>query len=99
MKTLEWSVLAVLVVAAGCAKRVETPHDTPETPPPDEQLTDDFGLPLVITILAPEVPEAIRGPSPPIIEKSPKEQERPNGGSKKAASSGLPNAPEGSAGS
>ena len=33
---------------------------------PDGSLVDKYDLPLVINIEAPEVPEEIRGPSPPI---------------------------------
>jgi hypothetical protein len=33
-------------------------------------MTDDFGLPLVINIDAPEVPAELQGPSPPIKEES-----------------------------
>ena len=40
---------------------------------------DDFGLPLVIVLKAPEVPEQIRGPSPPIKEEAKKTPEKSSG--------------------
>ncbi len=42
-------------------------------------MTDDFGLPLVIDLKAPEVPKEIRGPSPPIKEE-PKQPPKKSGG-------------------
>jgi uncharacterized lipoprotein len=36
--------------------------------------TDDFGLPLVIVLEAPEAPPEIRGPSPPIRDLPPNQK-------------------------
>ncbi len=47
--------------ASGAAAEVE---------PPPAPLVDDFGLPLVIVLDPPEVPEQIRDPSPPIKEEA-----------------------------
>ena len=49
-------------------KKVAKPAE--ESPPP-LRLTDDFNLPLVIVIDAPEVPPEIQGPSPPIQQEPP----------------------------
>lgn len=43
--------------------------DRPAKAPAPARETDDFGLPLVIVMEAPEVPAEIRGPSPPIKEE------------------------------
>ncbi|MBN1396041.1 MAG: hypothetical protein JW959_13545 [Pirellulales bacterium] len=42
-------------------------------------LKDDFGLPLVIVLEAPEVPAEISGPSPP-IEEAPEEAPKTKNG-------------------
>ncbi|NLF09280.1 MAG: hypothetical protein GX594_15075 [Pirellulaceae bacterium] len=54
---------------------VEKPISEPENKPAEEEAaaqTDEFGLPLVIDMEVPEVPEEISKPSPP-IEKKPDE--------------------------
>ena len=57
---VRWFLLAGLILLlAGC-----TPQSAAVSP--QGGATDDFGLPLVIVIKAPEVPKELEGPSPPI---------------------------------
>lgn len=51
-------------------KPVSNPDKQSVEESPSVRTTDDFGLPLVIVIKAPEVPKEIRGPSPPIRDAS-----------------------------
>jgi hypothetical protein len=56
-------------VPTAVEKPAEKPADKQTNPvekPPAARTTDDFNLPLVIVMEAPETPPEIRGPSPPI---------------------------------
>ncbi len=55
------TILLGLALAAGCRA-----YEAPPKPPRPTPEVDDFGLPLRFKIEVPEVPEKIRGPSPPI---------------------------------
>lgn len=74
----KWLSLAVVVVLlCGCWSKHESPAvSLPRGTPAG--LTDSFGLPLVIVIDAPEVPEAIRGPSPPMKTEQKAAPKTPN---------------------
>lgn len=63
-----WIVTA-LTVLAGCSSK-EPPQAGGNSAAGGQVATDTFGLPLVIDLKAPEVPEDIRGPSPPIKGKT-----------------------------
>jgi hypothetical protein len=70
-----WLTIAVLTLS-GCPSKGEPPsHSTdassifgkPSVAGPG--MTDDFGLPLIIDLEAPEVPEELLGPSPPLTNQ------------------------------
>ena len=72
-------VVLIFVLLAGCGVRGSNTETkiTPEMPIPSAEKATPalpqpaYGLPLDIQIEVPEVPQAIRGPSPPIPEGTP----------------------------
>jgi hypothetical protein len=63
------TTLIALALLTGCScEREPAPVVEKPTVKPG---TDELGLPLVIHIDVPDVPEEIRGPSPPILPKKP----------------------------
>lgn len=79
-----WHIMAVVVpLLVGCSSESTTPKTAPRAadagrslprgaPADANRQVDDFGLPLVITIDAPEPPKEIAAPSPPLPKTAPK---------------------------
>jgi hypothetical protein len=72
-------IVLIVVLLAGCARGSNTETKiSPEMPIPSAEKgapapeRPAYGLPLDIQIEVPEVPQEIRGPSPPIPEGTPK---------------------------
>jgi hypothetical protein len=61
------TTLIALALLTGCSCEREPAPDVKK--PTVKPGTDEFGLPLVIHLDVPDVPEEIRGPSPPISPK------------------------------
>ena len=73
-------IVLIVVLMAGCGARGSNTETriSPEMPIPSAEKPAPgppqpaYGLPLDIQIAVPDVPQAIRGPSPPIPEGTPK---------------------------
>jgi len=77
------SVLIASALLGGCSCESKPSAVEKPIPKPVARTTDDFGLPLVIHIEAPEVPVGIRGPLPPVPASKKSAPKRPPKNTKK----------------